>query len=244
MNYVKMLYELQEKSEKVEVNKKITLDGSYLYLLRKMKKEFEEYKEIYNSKCKEIDNIKNEYETISAELKTVNTKIENDENHLYNNSNNDLKAINALESNIKTNKATLKLLEDKAIVLLETEEKLKIDIENSKVELLTVKNNFYSYKETTSKKIQDAKQEILQLNNEIDELKKEIPENYLIEYSEIAAQKKKPIAKIHGSVCSGCKMKVSAMTMDKLYKKDEIVHCDNCGRVLLMDEIDNLKEAR
>lgn len=244
MNVVTMLYELQEKLEKVETNKKIILDGSYLYLLRKMKREFEENKGNYNLKVKEIENIKKEYTNIGQELKTVNSKIENDENNLYNNSTSDLKAIKALENNIKVNKAAQKDFEDKAIELLETEEKLKVEIEASKVELLTVKNNFYSYKETTSKKIQEAKQEIELLNSQIEELKKNIPENYLIEYSEMAAQKKNPIAKIHGSVCTGCKMKVSSMTMDKLYKKNEIVYCDNCGRILLMDEVDNLKEAR
>lgn len=244
MNIVGKLFELQENYDKVETNKKITLDGSYLYLLRKMKKEFEENKQKYNTKVKSIENIKREYMSISKELKEVNSKIEGYEYSLYNEAGSDLKAIKALEVNIKNCKASLKLLEDKAIVLLETEEKLKLEIETSKTELITVKNNFYSYKSATSKKIDEANNEIKILEDEIKKLENEIPNKFLSYYKDMLKQKKRPVAKLHGTVCSGCQMKVSSMTMDEVYKGKEIVLCDNCGRILLHEELGNLKEAK
>lgn len=244
MNFVEKLFELQEDHEKVEINKKITLDGSYLYLLRKMKKEFEVNKKTYNEKVKAIGDIKKEYASISKELKEINSKIDGFEKTLYNEAGSDLKAIKSLEGNIKSSKTSLKLLEDKAIDLLEREEKLKLEIEASKTELLTVKNNFYSYKEKTSKKIEDAKNEINLLNGEIKKLENEIPKRYLKCYNDILNQKKKPVAKIHGTICSGCKMKVSAMTMDEIYKGKEIVFCDNCGRILFYETTKDLKEAK
>lgn len=244
MNIVGKLFELQENCDKVEANKKITLDGSYLYLLRKMKKEFEENKEKYNAKVKSIEKIKLEYASISKELKELNSKISGYVNSLYNEAGSDLKAIKALESNIKNSKTALKLLEDKAIELLETEEKLKLEIETSKTELITVKNNFYSYKNATSKKIEEANNEIRLLENEIKRLESEIPKKFLTYYNDMLKQKKKPVAILHGTVCSGCKMKVSSMTMDEIYKGKEIVLCDNCGRILLYEEVGNLKEAK
>jgi predicted nucleic acid-binding Zn-ribbon protein len=244
MKIAEALLELQENIEKAERAKKIILDGSYLYLLRKMKKEFEDTKEKYNSKVKLITSIKNEYATISKELKDLTTKIEKDENDLYNNSGSDIKAINALQNNIKNNKNKLKALEDKGIDLLELEEKYKLEIELEKAELINLKNNFYSYKETTAKKIEDGKIELENINEKIEMLKNSIPANYLELFEGKLKEKKQAVAKISGGSCSGCKMKVSAMTMDKIAKKEEIVTCDNCGRILVKDDAIKLKEAK
>lgn len=244
MNIVGKLFELQESYDKIEENKKVTLDGSYLYLLRKMKKEFEENRDKYNLKVKAIENIKKEYASISRNLKDLNSKISDFEKTLYNEAGSDLKAIKALETNIKNSKASLKVLEDKAIILLETEEKLKLEIETSKTELLTVKNNFYSYKEKTSKKIEEANNEIKLLENEVRNLEGEIPKKLLAVYNDMKKHKKRPVAKLQGTVCGGCKMKVSSMTLDNIFKGKEIVLCDNCGRILLYEKIENLKEAK
>ena len=157
MNVVDLLFQLQNYIKENEKNKKVILDGSYLYLLRKMKKKFEDTKKLYNEKVDTIKNIKKEYAEISKELKEINFQIDKNENDLYNNAGSDMKVINVLQNNIKANKANVKLLEDKAITLLEREEKLKLDIEVEKAELINLKNNFYTYKETISKKIETAK---------------------------------------------------------------------------------------
>jgi predicted nucleic acid-binding Zn-ribbon protein len=107
-----------------------------------------------------------------------------------------------------------------------------------------LKNNFYSYKETTAKKIEDGKIELENINEKIEMLKNSIPANYLELFEGKLKEKKQAVAKISGGSCSGCKMKVSAMTMDKIAKKEEIVTCDNCGRILVKDDAIKLKEAK
>ncbi|WP_242949455.1 hypothetical protein [Clostridium pasteurianum] len=68
-----------------------------------------------------------------------------------------MKSINALQNNIEINKEKLRNLEDRAIEFLEVEEKLKLDVESLKMDLINTKNNFYSYKQVTNEKMHEAK---------------------------------------------------------------------------------------
>lgn len=243
MSTIRMLYELQNCYNNVQASQMIIKDGSHLYLLKKMKKEFEEHKNIYNEKVKAIKDLKDEYAATSRELKDFKDKIDKDEYVLYNNSSNDMKSINALQKSIKNNKAKLKIVEDSAIEHLEKEEKLSIDIESLKMELINVKNNFYSYKKDISQKIEKAKKDLEFANSNIEKLQKSIPENYLKAFYEKYDHKKNVVVKLTNGICEGCKMKVSAMTLDGT-KKDKILYCDNCGRILIHEDIKSLKPAK
>ena len=241
MSTMKLLYELQNCYNKVETSKMVIKDGSYLYLLRKMKKEFGECKIKYNEKVKAIKDLKDEYGKTSRELKEFRDKIDKDEYVLYNNAQNDMKSINALQKSIKNNKAKLKIVEDSAIEHLEKEEKLNMEIENLKTELINVKNNFYSYKKDIGEKIENAKQDLEIENINIKKLQKSLPEDYLKAFYAKFEHKKNVVVRLNNGICGGCKMKVSAMTLDGVKKKDTILYCDNCGRILIHEDVQNLK---
>lgn len=243
MDNMKLLYELQSCYNSIEKNKMIIKDGSHLYLLKKMKKEFEECKNAYNEKIKALKDLKHEYTTISMKLKELKAKIDEDEYDLYNKFSNDMKSINIQQNKIKNNKDKLRLVEDNAIELLDKEEKLKLDIENLKMELINVKNNFYIYKKDTSEKIEGAKSNLAEANKKIEELKNIIPKEYTDVFYSKYEEKKEAVVKLSNGICGGCKMKVSAVTLDGFIKKDKLVYCDNCGRILVQDEDKTSKKA-
>jgi predicted nucleic acid-binding Zn-ribbon protein len=244
MNDMKLLFELQNCHCSIEKNKVIIKDGSHLYLLKKMKKEFEKCKNNYNEKIQAFGDLKLEYVSTGMELKEIKLQIDKNEYDLYNKFSNDIKSINTLQNKIKNNKAKLKLVEDKAIELLETEEKLKLDIENLKMELMNVKNNFYSYKKDTSEKIEIAKSNVIKVNERIEELQKIISKEHMDIFYSKYEKNKNVVVKLSNGICGGCKMKVSAMTVDEIINKDKLVYCDNCGRILIKEEVKILKEAK
>ncbi|MDF2502911.1 C4-type zinc ribbon domain-containing protein [Clostridium sp.] len=236
MGISKLLLQLQECYGDIEEGKKVLNDGSHLYLLKKMKKEFEEMKDKYNEKRKALQDLRTEYASIGKELREFKNKIDKNEHDLYNNSANDMKSINALQNNIETNKEKLRLLEDKAIELLEVEEKLKIDIGSLKMDLINVKNNFYNYKQVTNGKMHEAKNKLEESESKIKELKELIPKDELEVFYNMLKKRKVVVVKLNHEVCEGCKMKVSSMTLDSISKGKDIVYCDNCGRILVGDE--------
>lgn len=244
MSNSKLLLELQKCYEEIEESKKVLNDGSHLYLLKKMKKEFEKIKIKYNEKRKALKDLKLEYTSIGKDLRELKNKIDKNEHDLYNNSNNDMKSINALQSNIEINKEKLRNLEDRAIELLEVEEKLKLDVESLKMDLINTKNNFYSYKDVTNEKMHNAKNKIESSESRIEKLKKIISQNELDIFYKMLEKRKVVVAKLNNQVCDGCKMKVSSVTLDSISKGKSIVYCDNCGRILVYEDEKKLKEAK
>lgn len=235
MSNIKLAYSLQHKLDLIKENKKVLKDGSHIYFLKKLKKEFDHKKKEYISKKETLSTIKKSYEGISEKIKNEKKEIDENEFKLYNKVGSDLNAIDKLEKSIEKGKQELKKLEDDAVELLEQEEKINFIIENLRLELVNVRNNFYDYKEKSSKKIDEADNNIKLFEKEIESLRKDIPEAMLDEIEKILKYNDTAVVKLVGAVCDGCKMKVSAMTMDSVKRGIEIVHCDNCGRILYYD---------
>lgn len=235
MQNMELAYSLQHNLDLIKENKKVLKDGSHIYFLKKLKKEFDDRKKEYISKKEIRKGIKKSYEEISERIKNCKKEIDEKEFKLYNKVGSDLNAIDKLEKSIEKGKQELKKLEDDAVELLEQEEKINLDIENLRLELINVKDNFYDYKDKSSKKIDEADNNIKLFQKEIENVKKNIPQYILDEIDKILKYNDCAVAKLVGSVCDGCKMKVSAMTIDSIHRGVEIVHCDNCGRILYYD---------
>lgn len=244
MEAMEMLLKLQESYDKFRENKKILKDGSYIYLLKKMKKEFEGEKHKYDVKKKAIDEIMERYAIISNELRKAKQQIDDNDKILYTEAGSDLKFIEKLQNKIEKSKHKLKEIEDEAIELLEKEEKLKFDIEALKLELINLKNNFYNYKESINNKISKAKENIKIIEVKIESQRSKISKDILRNFDKIYEARGNSVAKLNGDVCSECRMKVSAMTLDNIYRESGITYCDNCGRVLYYKNPDKIKKAK
>lgn len=235
MSNIKLAYSLQRNLDLIKENKKVLKDGSHIYFLKKLKKEFDDKKKEYISKRETLKAIKKSYEDISEKIKNQKKEMDKNEFKLYNKVGSDLNAIDKLEKSIEKGKQELKRLEDDAVEFLEQEEKINLAIENLRQELINVKDNFYDYKTKSSKQIDEADSNIKLFEKEIENIKKDIPKYMLDEIEKILKYNDSAVVKLVGAVCDGCKMKVSAMTMDSISRGVEIVHCDNCGKILYYD---------
>jgi uncharacterized protein len=72
---------------------------------------------------------------------------------------------------------------------------------------------------------------------ERDKLKKECPEDHLPLYEKLMKSKDgMAIATLRDGKCTGCHMKVIASTGIAVQTGKEVTQCENCGRILAMDE--------
>ncbi|MDP4145896.1 MAG: C4-type zinc ribbon domain-containing protein [Bacillota bacterium] len=243
MSIIEKLADLQQNYDKVNECNKILKDGAYIYLLKKLKKEFEEKKDIYEENKKALEELKGKYVVISKELRITKSNIDEDEYKLYNNAGSDLKLIENLQNKIALNKHRLKELEDNAIAMLETEEKLKFDTDQERLELINLKSNFYSCRDKGNRKITKAQKEKQEANLKIKEICKTLPSDVLQKFGDLMITKGTAAVKLQGGVCKGCGIKVSSVTIDKVMKDKGIVCCDNCGRILIYNDIKYKKEA-
>jgi predicted nucleic acid-binding Zn-ribbon protein len=72
---------------------------------------------------------------------------------------------------------------------------------------------------------------------ERDKLVKEVPEDHLPLYEKLMKSKDgMAIASLRDGKCTGCHMKVIASTGIAVQQGKEVTQCENCGRILAMDE--------
>lgn len=236
MEIIQKLIRLEENYKRIEDGNKIVRDATHIGMLNKMKNDFQGLKAKYLEKKEKIEEIENEYINISNKINSENEELKNVQNKLYNQYGSDVRMIEKCEKQIKSHKIAIKEMEDKSIELLEKEDVLKLEKEKLRQELISLKNNFHIYKESIANKIMEANKNIKEGEKTVGILESDMPEKILLEYKSIRKAKNSAVASVKKGVCSGCKIKLSAITIEKLNRNEEVIYCDNCGRMVYLPE--------
>ncbi|MCX8082523.1 MAG: C4-type zinc ribbon domain-containing protein [bacterium] len=195
---------------------------------------------------KSIENTSQDISLIKKELKKI--QVERKERELELESiENGIKKLQKQMDEVKTNKEYTSLLAE-----IENQKKKKIEIEDSILLLMEKEDQINRKLNTFSKKSEEEKKEIeekiVEEAKKVEEIKKKLEETlsertkvvseinkdiYEI-YERIRAGKKDGIAicKLEGQSCRGCSMFVPVYVVEKVKAKKEIVHCENCSRIL------------
>ncbi len=142
-----------------------------------------------------------------------------------------------LEKEMESLKGQIRRLEDEILdILLELEDKNNLYSEHKK-ELDKFKEEFYLRNEKYEKELKELRGEIESISLEIEKNKKEIPMDEILEFENLMRQKSnRAISRvINKEVCEGCKLSLPKVVLDRLKKKEEILYCPNCGRILWIE---------
>ncbi|KAJ53878.1 hypothetical protein BD780_002771 [Clostridium tetanomorphum] len=234
MKNVELLLKLQESYNKMDESYKIFNDKSYIRLLSSMKKEFDKLKIDYMRNKNQLEDTNRRYNLINKDMESIKNEIKEGEYKLYNECGSDLKMINTLEKELENKNNKLKDMEKESLNLLEKEEELEKREKELKTVLTKIKNEFNDYKRKMNNIMEEAKKEFEIYKEEIEKIRNEISPDILEEFDYIKTQKKIAVSALEKDVCTGCKVKVSSMTLSGLKRGEDIVHCDNCGRILCL----------
>ncbi|MBQ8953726.1 MAG: hypothetical protein IJ048_06385 [Clostridia bacterium] len=78
----------------------------------------------------------------------------------------------------------------------------------------------------------DAQAKLAELKARAEAEGKAIDPAMMAHYRQVKQHAMPPMAKINGDRCGGCNMSLPAATRDRLNAGNDIVECDNCGRIL------------
>ncbi|MCM8818513.1 MAG: C4-type zinc ribbon domain-containing protein [Candidatus Omnitrophica bacterium] len=215
--------EILEKEEEInslfqkekEFNKKIEIEE------KKIKEIKEELKKLQlDKKEKEL-----EIKSYEEEVKNLNQKLDNVKTN---------KEYEALLIEIANFKKKISEIEEQLLILMEAEdEKIKKEkfIEE---ELKKVKEDVFKKMEEEKKKAEELKKEVSKKKQEREIYIKEIPSSDYLLYEKIRKTKKDniAIAKVEDGVCSGCNMSLPTYIVEMVKKKEKVVQCENCSRIL------------
>jgi uncharacterized protein len=157
----------------------------------------------------QLDNVKNnrEFEALSKEIEYQNLEV-------------------------KLAEKKIKETEDKRDKVIEQLNDISVGIENKKLELEKKKIELEEIIQKTEKKIEGLEKKILKLNKLVDERLLKAFEALRKRYGNGLA-----IVTVTRNACGGCFNAVPPQMQIEISQKKEIIACENCGRVLIADDL-------
>ncbi|MET3290086.1 UNVERIFIED_CONTAM: putative nucleic acid-binding Zn-ribbon protein [Brevibacillus sp. OAP136] len=76
-------------------------------------------------------------------------------------------------------------------------------------------------------------QRVQELDFELAVLGQSLPEKWVEEYYRLAKSKQNPIVEVKGEACTGCFRELSLHNRNEWRRGKGLVHCDECGRILV-----------
>jgi predicted nucleic acid-binding Zn-ribbon protein len=152
-------------------------------------------------------------------------------------------------NNVKTNLEYSSLLKEIADVqkkvdgleemvigeMLEADE-LEEEIKTAKVKAAEIKDTFAKEKTDILQQKKDKEEALKELNAQRKALVSEIPEDQMKKYSEIAKNRDGVVlSPVNDEFCAVCYMRVRPQMLNELKAENQIILCENCGRILYFE---------
>ncbi len=123
--------------------------------------------------------------------------------------------------------------EDAELHLMEDAESADEAVRVASASLAEARSQSSAEEPGLKEELEAARSELAEVEAERDRLWAEIPPAAQAAYSRTRAQP--PVAKVMGNQCTACRVTVTSSGMQTLRKGlDDLVHCENCGRILVL----------
>ena len=109
------------------------------------------------------------------------------------------------------------------------------DYQNTRTTAGKAKREYDQLRVVCEKEKEDAAGELKSLADEIERIGKSIDAPLLARYNKVKLHNAQPVAKVVSNKCAGCNMSLPTTVLKKLSLENEIVECENCGRILYLD---------
>jgi predicted nucleic acid-binding Zn-ribbon protein len=143
----------------------------------------------------------------------------------------------ALTNEIKRFENDITSIEDRELEIMEQAEKAKLETAEAEKDLAQKKKAVASQLEDVDKKIATLEAHLKELEADRARLAAEVDEDLLNRYDRLFASKgDAAIVPLEHEVCMGCHMKITTQTAVRAKGEQEIVACEQCGRLLYYAE--------
>ena len=139
----------------------------------------------------------------------------------------------ALAKEIETCKLHITEIEDRELELMEKEELARKEVAMAKKDEAEAKKLTDSRLQDLDARAGNLKNELTTLNSDREELASQVEENLRNRYERLFKSKgSNVVVGIQHGVCGGCHMQLSRQILVSCRAEQEIMTCDNCGRIL------------
>lgn len=138
----------------------------------------------------------------------------------------------ALSNEIIRYEKEVQAIEDRELDLMDNAEKMKTSVAEAETSHKAVKAQVERQLADMATKIQALETQLKELEAERAKLAGDIDEDLIDTFQRIFTNKGEAVVPLEHDVCMGCHMKVTAQTAVLVKGRKQIIHCENCGRIL------------
>ena len=142
----------------------------------------------------------------------------------------------ALSNEIKRYEGEIQTIEDRELELMENADKMKVQVAETDKETQAVKAQVDRQLANITSKIDAVGAQLKEIEADRAKLAADIDEDLLDIYNRLFSSKNEAVVALEHDVCMGCHMKVTTQTVVRVKGNREIVHCEQCGRILYPGE--------
>ena len=142
----------------------------------------------------------------------------------------------AFNNEITRYEGEIRTVEDRELELMDDAEKMKATVTATEQQTKATKAQVERQLADITAKIDAVATQLTELETERASLAVGLDEDLLDTFDRLFAGKGEAVVPLEHETCMGCHMKVTTQTVVKVKGQREIVHCEQCGRILYRGE--------
>ena len=142
----------------------------------------------------------------------------------------------AFNNEITRYEGEIRTVEDRELELMEDADKMKATVTATDQQTKATKGQVERQLADITAKIDAVAGQLTELETERASLAVGLDEDLLDTFDRLFAGKGEAVVPLEHETCMGCHMKVTTQTVVKVKGQREIVHCEQCGRILYRSE--------
>lgn len=232
LDRLELLKRLQSIDNKIqELSKR---KGIIQNRINESKAEIEGAKALLEEKHTESTNSQKEIDKKSLDLKCVEEEIQKSREKLLKINNN--KEYSAVLSEIGGREADKSLLEDKILSMMADMENVTAGEKDQKREKETLEKEHDELKVAVESEIAVLDKNIEETKASWQEIAQQIDKESLELYKRLVEKDGEAVVEVSGQACGGCFMQLTPQTYNLVHRKQELIPCLNCGKILCLPE--------
>ncbi len=148
------------------------------------------------------------------------------------------KEYQALLKEIEDQKAKNSKIEDQMLECLDRWDEVEESIAKKKQEHIELSEQLKTEKVVIARDVEQKKKKLAELDMTREEIAGMIEPNLLEKYNTTKSQQSEglAVASVKNAVCSGCNMNIPPQMYNELHRRDTLMFCPHCYRILYWDE--------
>jgi len=232
MGQLDLLWEYQNLDLTLDKYDKIRKSSPLRYKLIELKNylvQQQEYLVKFNEEAEKknhiLNRISHEYEDILKAFKSDFDKVEGGQVR-------SIKQLEEMQKAAAELKEKLAKKEEEIKGLLKDIQGLSGKLEEIRVRMVKAKKEYSDIKAEYDSEISKIQKEYQEVREQRNEIKNKLDPDLIKRYNRLKKSRGVAVVMVEQSCCGGCNMSLAALVIERLKKGEDIIECENCGRIL------------